>query len=110
MIVNQKSAGIAGATGVRTSAPTVAGVIPPKFRSSLVESSLADAEFLRLPPPRGRCRISGMSRTALIEAGERGLFKLIRIRKPGATRGIILLEKSSLLAWLRSLTPEGDRK
>lgn len=97
-------AGNAGATGLTTSAPTVAGGIPPKFRISLAESSLADAEWMRLPPPRGRDRLTGLSRTSLIELGERGAIKLIRVRKPNAMRGIVLIEKASLLSYLRSLT------
>ena len=100
-------AGNAGATGLTTSAPTVAGGIPPKFRSGLAESTLADSEFLRLPPPRGRDRLTGLSRTSLIELGERKAIKLIRVRKPGAMRGIVLIEKASLLSYLHSLTAEG---
>ncbi len=102
------TAGNAGATGLKQSAPTVAGGIPPKFKNALVESTLAEAEWLRLPPPRGRDRLSGLSRTSLIEGGERGLWKLIRLRKPGAMRGIVLIEKASLLSYLHSLTAEGQ--
>ena len=104
-------AGNAGATGdLTSSAPTVAGGIPPKFKRSLAESALAEAEWLRLPPPRGRGRLSGLSRTSLIELGERGAIKLIRVRKPGALRGIVLVQKSSLLAFLNSIVPEGEAK
>lgn len=108
-ISNHDTAGNAGATGLTTSAPSVAGGIPPKFRSSLAESTLADAQFLRLPPPRGRDRLSGLSRTSLIELGERGAIKLIRVRKPGAMRGIVLIEKASLLSYLHGITPEGEK-
>lgn len=108
MHVKHKASGNSGATGLTTSAPTVSGGIPPKFRNSLAESTLAEAEWLRLPPPRGRDRLSGLSRTSLIEGGERGLWKLIRLRKPGAMRGIVLIEKASLLSYLHSLTAEGE--
>src|SRR5437764_5533743 len=101
-------AGNTGVSGLTTSTPTVAGVIPPKFKSSLIESSLADAEWLRLPPPRGRDRLTGLSRTSLIELGQRKVIRLVRVRKPGAMRGIVLIEKASLLSYLRRLTPDGE--
>lgn len=101
-------AGDAGATGLTTSALTVAGGIPPKFRSVLAQSTLADAEWLRLPPPRGRCRLTGLSRTSLIELGERGAIKLVRVRKPGAMRGIVLVHRESLLDFLAGLTNESE--
>ena len=105
----QQHAGHAGATGLTTSAPTVAGRILPKFKSSLAESTLADAEWLRLPPPRGRDRLTGLSRTSLIELGDRGAINLVRVRKPGALRGIVLIEKASLLGYLASLTQAGQK-
>lgn len=83
--------------------PTVAGQVPRKFHSSLTETSLKDAEFLRLPPPRARDPLTGLSRTSLVELGDRGVIKMIRVRKPGAVRGICLIEKESLLSYLRSL-------
>ena len=107
---NEKlNSGHPGATGLTKSAPTVSGGIPPKLSSSFAESTLADAEFLRLPPPRGRDRLTGLSRTSLIELGERGAIKLIRVRKPNAMRGIVLIEKASLLSYLHSLTSEGEK-
>ena len=87
----------------------MAGSVPPKFRQALIESSVADAQWLRLPPPRGRDRLTGLSRTSLIELGERGAINLIRVRKPNALRGIVLIEKASLLNYLASLTPEGQK-
>ncbi|CAN5482502.1 hypothetical protein BH20VER3_BH20VER3_19060 [soil metagenome] len=105
----KQSAGNAGATGFEISAPRIAGTVPPKFRQALIESTLADAEWLRLPPPRGRCRLSGLSRTSLIELGERGAIKLIRVRRPGAMRGVVLVQKSSLTDFLNGLTPEGEK-
>lgn len=103
--------GKAGATGLTTSAPTVAGGVPPKFAGSLRPAeTLAEAEWLRLPPPRGRDRLTGLSRTSLIELGERGAVRLVRVRKPGAMRGIVLIEKASLLSYLYGLTAEGEQK
>jgi hypothetical protein len=91
---------------VTTRAPSAAGRIPPKFRSSFNETSLKDAEWLRLPLPGDRCPLTGLSRTSLVELGERGKIKLIRVRKPGALRGIVLIHKCSLLSYLESLAAE----
>jgi hypothetical protein len=89
-------------------APTIAGTVPPNFRGSFLESALSDAEFLRLPKPGERCRLSGLSRTGLIELGDRGAINLKRVRKPGALRGVVLIEKRSLLEYLHSLTADGE--
>jgi hypothetical protein len=102
-----KEAGGFGAA-VKTTAPSVADPVPPRFQNNLALSSLAEAEWLRLPPPKGRCRLSGLSRTTLLELGERGLIKLVRLRKPGATKGIVLIQKASLLDFLASLPVEGE--
>jgi hypothetical protein len=102
-----KNADRGGGTGVTIRPPTVADTVPPKFRQALIEASLGDAEWIRPPAPRGRCRLTGLSRSSLIELGEAGAFKLIRLRKPGAIRGLILIEKQSLLNYLRSVRPEG---
>jgi hypothetical protein len=103
-------AGEFGVTGFKASAPTVAETVPPQFRQTLIEASLADAEWLRLPPPRGRCRLTGLSRTTLIELGERGLIRLIRLRKRDAVRGIVLIQKKSLLNYLRTICPAGGKE
>jgi hypothetical protein len=92
-----------------TTAPSVAGALPPNFQSAFVTASLRDCEYLRLPPPQGRCPLSSLSRTTLLELGERGLIILKRIRRPGATRGIVLIEKQSLLDYLHSLTATGEQ-
>src|SRR5438309_8757413 len=89
-------------------APTVAGSIPSRYRPALSEASLRDAEFLRLPLPGSRCPLTGLSRTSLLELGDRGLIRLKRIRRPGASRGIVLVEKASLLEYLYSLDANGE--
>jgi hypothetical protein len=93
-----------------TGVPRVADTVPAKFRQALIEASLADAQWLRLPPPRGRCRLTGLSRTTLIELGERGLIKLIRLRKREVVRGIVLISKESLLSHLGSIRPAGEKE
>jgi len=49
-----------------------------------------------------------LSRSSLIELGDAGQIIMKRIRKPGATRGIIIINKQSLLAYLDSLAPAGS--
>jgi hypothetical protein len=58
-------------------------------------------EFAPLPAPKERCPISGGSRSWLIEHGEAGDFKLLRVRQKGKLRGKVLMHVPSLLAWLR---------
>jgi hypothetical protein len=89
--------------------PTVAGGLPPNFRSTFRESLLRDACWLRLPPPGSRCPLTGLSRTTLIELGDAGKIVMKRIRKPHATRGIIIINKQSLLSYLDSLAPIGEK-
>src|SRR5437762_9396255 len=85
--------------------PRVAGGLPRNFSSRFVESTLRDAEWLRLPLPGARCPLTGLSRTTLIELGDRGEIVMKRVRKPGATRGIVIINKQSLLAYLDRLEP-----
>ena len=72
---------------------------------------LKDSEFFRLPRPKARCPLSGLSRTSILENGESGCFKMIRLRKRGSQRGIVLVETSSFLRWLHgqpALTKEAQ--
>ena len=85
--------------------PSVAGGVPRQFRQALAETSLAEAEWLRLPRVGCRCKLTGMSRSSILELGNRGLITIKRIRKPGATRGIVLVSKYSLLNFIESLPP-----
>jgi hypothetical protein len=61
---------------------------------------LRESETFRLPKPSARCPLSGLSRTTILEHGEAGDFKLIRLRKRGSRRGIVLVDTKSFLAWL----------
>jgi hypothetical protein len=72
----------------------------------LGEASLRDSEYFRPPPPRGRCPLSGLSRTTILEHGDAGDFRMIRIRQRGKQKGIILCETASFLHWLNSLPSE----
>ena len=82
-----------------TKPPTVAGPSIGKIEGA----ALADAEFIRLPRPRDRCPLSGLSRTTLVELLDAGKVKGLIIRKPGSTRGIRLIVKASLLSYLHGL-------
>ena len=63
-------------------------------------ASPRDSEFFRLPKPHGRCPLSGLSRPTILEHGEAGDFKIIRLRKRGSSRGIVLVDTASFLVWL----------
>jgi len=90
--------------------PTVAAnngmLITSGLRRRFEEAGLGDAEWIRLPKPGARCRLSSLSRTSLNEAVARGEIRSITVRQPGSTRGIKLLNKASLAAWLNRLDQE----
>ena len=95
-----------------TDKPTLAGRAPVGSENKFDAAPLADAEFARLPKPRGRCPISGLSRSALIDLGVTVPGLLVRLRKPGAVRGAVLIHLESLRQYLRDmreaqLTKEG---
>ena len=96
----------AAARGFTTNAPTFAGNVPQGIMPA--SSSIAFAAFLSLPKPGARCLYSNLSRTTLCELGERGLIKILSIKKPGATRGKRLILKESLAAYLHSLANSGE--
>ena len=89
-------------------ANTAAGLSRKEFRA-FTEADLSVAEWVRLPSPRARCRLTGLSRTGLNEAIERGEIRAITVRQPGAVRGVKLINKASLVAWLRRLDQEQNR-
>jgi hypothetical protein len=82
----------------------------PSSQPRVDATSVRDAEWLRLPLPGARCPPTGLSRTTLLELGDRGLITLKRIRKPGAARGIVIIHKNSLLDYLSGLESENDRQ
>jgi hypothetical protein len=57
-----------------------------------------DPEFIRLPPPRGRCKYCGLSRTTMVELLPH--VRHVRLRKEGSSRAIILIHLESLRAFL----------
>ena len=90
--------------------PTVAGNTGSKFprslKSSFQEGNSSQAEFIRLPAPRTRCCLTGLSRTSLNELVESGAVRSVTLRKPGASRGIKLINRASLLDYLHGLEQE----
>lgn len=82
---------------------TVAGEIPRDHKDKCVSATWAAAEFCRLPRPRTRCPITNLSRTTLEENIRAGHIRAKKLRKPGSTRGIVLIETRSLLEFVASL-------
>lgn len=92
---------------VITGRPTVAGPIPRGMENRLDAADLANCEFYRPPKPRHFCRLTGMSRSALIAAAE-AAGALVRVRLAGKIRGSVLIDRVKLVAHLRSLAAGGE--
>jgi hypothetical protein len=60
-------------------------------------------EFCRLPRPKTRCQITGLSRSTLVELINARKVRAVRLRKKGAVRSITLINRKSLLDFLHSL-------
>jgi len=60
-------------------------------------------EFCRLPRPKTRCPITGLSRTSLVELIDAGKVRAVRLRKKGAARGVTLINRKSLIDFLHGL-------
>ena len=73
--------------------------VVPEIRNGAI---VTEPEFIRLPKPRGRCPLSGLSRTTLAELVESGAVKAAKLRKKGSLRSITLIHRESLLSYLRS--------
>jgi hypothetical protein len=98
------------AAGMAPDRPTIAAnrqaPIPSKLLAAFEAADLSQAEWMRLPAPRARCGLSGLSRTTLNELAERKVIRTISVRQPGATRGIKLILRASLLGYLSRLDLE----
>ena len=82
---------------------TVAGGIPQQHKDTCVGAPWNLAEYCRLPRPRTRCPLTNLSRTTLEERIRAGDIRAKKLRKPGSTRGIVLIETRSLLEFVNSL-------
>ncbi len=93
-----------------TGPPTVAGNsgagLDAKLLAKFQPVDTPAPEWVRLPKPRTRCKISGLSRTTLVELIDRREIRSITLRQPGATRGIRLFFLPSLHAYLQRLDSE----
>jgi hypothetical protein len=59
--------------------------------------------WIRLPKPKARCPISGLSRSTLNELIGTGKIRAKRLRKRGAIRSIVLIDASSLRQFIHGL-------
>lgn len=91
-------------TNIQDSGPaTLAGSKPKGHENKFQTASLESAEWARLPGIRGRCPISGLSRSAVIDLGVTVPGLLVRLRKPGAIRGAVLVHLPTLREYLRMM-------
>lgn len=91
-------------TSQLTDKPTLAGRVPVGSENKFNPAPIAEAEFTRLPHPRGgRCPVSGLSRSALIDLGVIVPGLIVRLRRPGAVRGACLLHLPTLREYLRDV-------
>ena len=67
--------------------------------------------FIRLPKSGARCPVSGLSRTALnaLVREEKIKSKSMKSR-PGATRGVRLIDRESLISYINSLGEAAGEK
>jgi len=75
-------------------------VYSPPPQGCVAASSMADAEFLPLPPNNAKCRFTSLSRSTLINMIRSGEIKALKLRRPGCVRGRVLILKSSLAEYL----------
>ena len=59
--------------------------------------------YFRLPEIGRRCPHFGLSRAGYYELESRGLIKLKRIKKPGASRGTTLVDFAAVAEYLAKL-------
>lgn len=81
--------------------PTLAGNVPKGQEHKFQTASLAEAEWTRLPSPKGRCPVSALSRSAVLDLGVTVPGLLCRLKKPGAIRGSVLVHLPTLREYLR---------
>lgn len=99
------SATTGGIAEITTRRPTITK-IPKGFERGFALAPPAEAEFFPPPLPRQRDAITGLARSTLLEVAER-CGALVRIRKPGAVRGKLLIRRAVLLDHLNSLAKGG---
>jgi hypothetical protein len=80
---------------------------PELVTFSTMLTNFEEAQWIRLPKPKAKCPVTGLSRTSLSEVCRRvgtdrkPLIKTVRLKqKPTSTRDILLINKASLLKYL----------
>lgn len=63
-------------------------------------------EWIRIPPPGKAEPLTGLRRNVLYDLVNARAVRSVAIRKPGAIRGVRLIETRSLLAYLDRLAEE----
>lgn len=87
----------------RTSKPTLLGTAPVGLEQRFTTVATGQLpEFTKLPPARGRCPLTGASRSWILDMEKLGKIKIVRVRQPGKMRGACFVYVPSLLALLRS--------
>jgi len=90
-------------SSLTTSKPTLLGQAPAGLEARFVPSQAGQLpEFTKLPSPRGRCPLTGASRSWILDMEKAGLVKVVRVRQPGKMRGACFVYMPSLIALLRS--------
>jgi hypothetical protein len=79
----------------------------PPAVPAVVNGTITQPEFVRLPKAGSRCPLTGLSRTSLVELVEEGAVKAVKLRKRGSLRGITLMVRESLLGYLHGLAMKG---
>ena len=87
--------------------PTLAGRCPNGSEQKFQSASLEAAEWGRLPSVRGRCAISFLSRSAIVDLGVVVPGLIVRLRKPGALRGACLVHLPTLRRYLLDMRERG---
>jgi hypothetical protein len=88
---------------VQTDKPTLAGRAPVGSEDKFQSAPLEAAEWSRLPSVRGRCPISFLSRSAIVDLGVVVPGLLTRLRKPRALRAAVLVHLPTLRKYLRDM-------
>jgi DNA replicative helicase MCM subunit Mcm2 (Cdc46/Mcm family) len=77
-----------------------------KKNQQLTEQSTLQQEWIRLPGPRGRCPISALSRSALLNLDAMVPGLITRLRKAHSFRGSVLVHVPTLRGYLESMRQE----
>jgi hypothetical protein len=94
---------------MKTEPPSSAPYLTGPSRTSAV---FDPAAWLRLPRPGDRCPVSSLSRSTLVELikpcernGGNPPVEARHLKREGTSRGIVLINRASLLAYIDALPP-----